>query len=175
MYSEIIDQIKAHLEEKINVMPVQVGYYGDFNEIDFRRPAVLLEPRRDTRAAKSTRWKDGSYNLRIWIMNEITRDYLSSMRDLERLIYQEDDQMDDVEGDGILDSAEFFGVAAALESLKKDAAFTSMTGKVGGKAWRINTARILDIGGVDFGINQTASARINTAQMDLTIFIEVEK
>lgn len=165
MYSEIIDLIKAHLEKVINVMPVQVGYYGDFNEINFRRPAVLLEPRRDSKAAKSTRWKDGSYNLRIWIMNEISRDYLSSMREMERLIYQEDDQ----------DGAESFGVISALETLKKDPAFTSLEGKVGGKAWRINTARILDVGDLDFGINQTASARINTAQLDLTVLIEIEK
>jgi hypothetical protein len=174
MYSEIIDSIKSHLEQHVNIMPVQVGYYGDFNEIDFRRPAVLLEPRRESKAAKSTRWKDGSYNLRIWIMVEIVRDYLSSMRDLERLIDAEDDPGEDVLGDGIM-TAEFRGISAALQLLKKDAAFTALSGKIGGKQWRINTAKILDIGDVDFGINQTASARINTAQLDLTIFLEVEK
>lgn len=164
MYSEIIDSIKQHLDQQVNVMPIQCGYFGDFTEIDFRVPAVLLEPRKDAKAAKSTRWKDGSYNVRIWVMNQIVRDYLTSMRELEQLIDSDDG-----------DTGEQRGINAALNTLKNDNDFMALSGSAGGKRWRINTAKVLNVGDIDFSIQQTASARLNTAQIDLTIYLEVEK
>lgn len=161
MYSAIIDQLKSHLESSVNAAPIQVGYLGDFLEIDLRRSAVLLEPRKDNKAAKSTVWKDGSYQVRIWVMNEITRDFFTSMRDLEQLL--------ETDEDGKL------GVNAALNKLKTDPIFTDLSGTIGGKRWRINTARVIEVGDVDFGINQRASTRVNTAQINLTIFTEVER
>lgn len=174
MYSKIIDMIKGHLEKNVNVMPIQTGYFGDFLEINLNRAAVLLEPMKDQREVKSTRWKSGKYNIRIWVMIEVTRDYLTSMRELERLISAEDDSHEDAAGDGLMAPVQFKGVISALEGLKVDPDFVSISGKLGGKIWRISP-KILEIGSLDFNINQRGSTKINTAQLDLTIFTEVEK
>jgi hypothetical protein len=85
MYSKVIDYIKTTLESSVTAQKIQSGYFGDFSEINLVRPAVLLDPRRDTRAAKNIRWKDGSYQLRVWVMMQIDRDYLTSMRALEQM------------------------------------------------------------------------------------------
>lgn len=163
MYSKILDHVKKHLEREITVGPVTVGYFGDFMEMDLRRPGILIEPQKDSRAAKSTRWKDGSYQLRLWVMVEISRDYVISMRKLEEIL-----ETDDPNGQKI-------GVIAALNKLNYDLTFHTLTGKVGGKVWRINAAKAATLGDVSFGINQRANTKINTAQIQITIGTEVEK
>lgn len=160
MYSKVMDHIKEHLKNAINVQPVQTGYFGDFLEISLARPAVLLEPKKDKRSAKSTRWKDGSYQIRVWVMIEISRDYFTSMRELEQLL--DPDHPDQI------------GVITALNNLKTDQTFRSLSGSTGGKTWRIG-ARVLNVGDTDLGIQQTASQRINVAQLDLEIYFESEQ
>lgn len=161
MYSKVVDYIKDHLERSVNVQKIQSGYFGDFTEINLAaRPAVLLEPRRDQRSAKSTRWNDGSYQVRVWVMVEIVRDYLTSMRELEQLLDPDDPDKT--------------GVISALNKLKEDDTFRALSGLTGGKAWRIG-ARVLNVGDTDLGIQQTASAKINVAQVNLEIMFEIEK
>jgi hypothetical protein len=165
MYSIIMDQLKTQLETKVNVHPIQVGYLGDFLEINFIRAAVLLEPKTDSRTAKNIRWKDGIFDVTLWIMNEISRDYMTSMRELEDLLETETDP-------NALDPKH--GVLSALNMLKEDDTFTSLSGQVGQRSWRIGP-KVLDAGNVNFGISQRGAARINTVQVELTVYVEVEK
>jgi hypothetical protein len=93
-------------------------------------------------------------------MMQIDRDYLTSMRALEQLLDPDDTSK--------------VGVSTALNNLNSDNTFKALTGVMGGKSWRL-TATPEDIGTIDFSIKQTASQKINVAQMDLVISFEIEK
>lgn len=164
MYSKITKYLKEFLQSTINADDVQVAFFGDFQSIDLRKPAILIEPRKDSKAAKNTRWKDSTFQVRIWVMSEIYRDYMISMEEIENIIGAENDE-----------TGEKVGLMIALDKLKKDLQFSSMAGSMGSKQWRILSNAPLDYSDVTWGINQRSSSRINTAQVDLTIHMEQEK
>jgi hypothetical protein len=164
MYSKINKYIKDFIHTTVTAEELQTGYIGDFNQIDLRKSAVLLEPRTDQKEAKDLRWKQSTYSIKLWIMVAIVMDYEKSMEEVERILGAEDD------ADGVV-----VGLYAALDQLKKDPVFAQMTGSFGGKQWRIKSGRPLTYSNVGFGITQTTSSKINTATLDLTIEFDQEK
>jgi hypothetical protein len=162
MYSELIGAVKDHIQTTVNVMEIQTGYLGDFQQIDLRIPAILLEPRTHEPEAKSTRWREGPFQIRLWVMVDISRDYLASMKELEDLLGANDQ------------ISNLYGLEAALDQLRESGTFKTLTGSRGGKVWRIGS-KVLDIGRTTFGINQRGSGRINTAQLELGVIVEIER
>lgn len=166
MYTKITKYIKEHLQQTIdaNKGGVQVDYLGNISLLNFGKPAILLEPRKDSKEPRSTRWKSSQWQIRIWVMAEIIRDYMLTMEQVESLIGAED-----------ADGQEKVGLMASLDQLKRDAGFQALSGSFGGKGWRINSGNPLDYSDVNWAITQRGSSAINAAQVEVTIYFQQEK
>lgn len=162
MYTKLLRFILEFLKNNVNAADVQIGHYGDFTGIDFRQAAILLEPRQETGERNSNVWDRGEFHIRIWIMSVIERDYMASMEEMETIIGAEDKEQ------------KVFGLKAALKLMRADSEFEALAGRMGGKRWRIGPQG-LRIKGPTFGINvHNQGPRINTAQLDLFINLDVE-
>lgn len=155
-----MEAIKSHMENTVNVSEVQVGYYGDMNQIDLRVPGILLEPDVEEGSAKDTRWKAGEFRIKLWILVGIVRDYMISMKELEDILGA--------------DGSNIYGVQAALKMLKVDQTFKTMSGSMGSSQWRIRPP-VLEIGSTRFGVVMRGSERVNAATLELSVKLDVEK
>lgn len=154
MYTEILDYVETFL--KNNVLEnggVETGYLGDFPVLDLRAPHILLEPKFDEREPDSTRWDKGTYRIVLWIMVAFGIDYKVSVNETEKLL----------SGPA--------GLHAALKKLKVDPGFAGLSTD---PEWRIK-APILKVGRTQFGIMQKTEYKINTAQVNLEIYLNIEK
>ena len=162
MYQEILAGLETQLK-KVNSQPVQVGFYGDVGEVNLAKAAILLEPLVEQRSSKSMRWRGAEFKVRLWLLVEIVRSYMSSLSELQDIIAADDKEEQKI------------GIHAALDQLKRDDSFRSLTGSVGGKTWRIGP-EVIEYSATRFGINLgRSSTKINTAQIDVVIHIEVEQ
>lgn len=161
MFTDIARALKAWLETKVNADEVQVGFYGDISELDLRMSAILIEPLTLESAAKSTVWRKGEFDIRLWVLVGIERDYLTSMEAIENIFSAEDTE------------TQKFGVIAALTALQKDPGFSELSGSMGGKLWRVG-AGVLETGRVRFSVMMRGSERINAGQMELSVKIDIQ-
>lgn len=151
MYSEIHDKIESYLES--NIPGIESGYLGEFPQIDLRKNHILIEPRFDDREPHSTRWNRGVYRIRLWIMVAFDISYKKSMNEIEDLLSE---------------------LQTSLTKLKVDDSFVGMSGVTSGKEWRISD-RGLNSTKTTFGVMQRNETKVNTAQIDLEIYLDVER
>jgi hypothetical protein len=174
LYRALLKYIKEYLPRVVTVEPIQTGYLGDYQNIDLRIPAVLLEPKTDRRSQNNTRWDNGDFLIKLWIMLPFDLDYESSMDRMENLLAAADDQWSDVMGEGLMEPAAPNGIYSALNQLKKLDEFRNMSGSFGGVSWRIRE-QVLSYNNVTFSVSQRASQKINITQLDLTIYLNIER
>lgn len=173
MYKALLKYIKDYLPKTVTVEKIQTGYLGDYPNIDLRIPAILLEPKTDRRSANSTRWNNGDFLIKLWVMLPFDLDYEGSMDRMEDLLSAADDQWSDMMGEGLLEPANPNGLFSALKQLKRLDEFASMSGSFGGVAWRVRE-QVLTYNNVTFSVSQRASEKVNITQLDLTIHLKVE-
>jgi hypothetical protein len=154
VYTEILDYVETFI--KNNVLEnggVETGYLGEFPVLDLRAPHILLEPKFDEREADSTRWDKATYKIVLWIMVGFDLDYKKSVNETEKLLSGP------------------VGLHEALKKLKVDPDFAALSTD---PKWRVKPP-LLKVGRTQFGIMQKTEYKINTAQINLDIYLNIEK
>lgn len=161
MYSILMSFVLEYLKNNFNATDAQFDYYGNFTNVDLRESAVLLEPKIFSAAPHSTVWGRGDFHIRIWILVDLSIDYIETMTQTELVLDAEDADQ------------EVYGLHATLSKMRVDSQFLNLNGKSGGKRWRIGPTG-LSTKGPTFGIQVlTSGSKVNVAQVDL--FLNVEK
>ncbi|HDR3524354.1 hypothetical protein ACTFSJ_27780 [Bacillus cereus group sp. MYBK12-2] len=161
MHEELLEFLKKYLKN-VNSVGVQVDYFGNFQSIDLRKPAICIEPKDDDPQPDSSRWNLVAFNIRLWVMAAYDIDYMKAFSNVQKILTAEDQEK------------EVYGVHAILNKMKYDPAYLALSGKMAGKAWRVHS-RAVSMGRTRYSIQQRASQKINTATLDVTLYMSVER